>query len=1029
MFLTNLSLKRPVLATVSILALVALGIMSFFTLNINDWPDLEFPYVSVTIVQAGASPEQLETRVTQKVEEAVAQISGVKHIYSQVHEGYTTVTLEFVMEKKAEVAAQDVRDKLGAIRGDLPNDIEDPIISRFDPLATPIISLAVSGNHSTRELSIIADDVIKKRLESLNGVGSIKINGAEEREIQINLDKNKMAAWGLIPSEVVASLNKENLDVPAGEINSDGKKITLRTVGSVQRVVDFMQVPVARRGGIQLYIKDIANVTDGVKDKDSVAHYQGNPAIGLDIIKQSGTNTVNISAAIKKEISIIKSDLPPGVNLDIVRDNSVDIHNSVNDVVRTIFEGSLLAVLTVFLFLRNWRSTIISAIAIPTSIISTFFAMKLMGFTLNTMSLVALSLSVGLLIDDAIVVIENIVRHMHQGKNALAAAADATSEIGLAVTATTLTVVAVFLPVAGMTGQVGQFFKQFGITVVFSVLVSLLVSFTLVPLLASRYLEAEERIPGGWLGRLLNGFNSSFNKLAQSYSNFLGMVLRHRWKTMAVALTLFVGSLIGSSFLGSTFVPTAELNEFTVVADLDSGLNLEAAEKQTEKLERVIAGFPEVQKVYSSSNSNTANIYVSLVDGDKRSRSMTEITADMRQQLNSIAGAKVSMLYKTGIMEEKAFSYRILGGDIDELQVYAEKVHYIMEKIPGCMDLTSSFKPGTPQFEIHVKLDRAADLGVSSGQIADTLRTMFNGTVAGQFQEGDDRTDIRVRLASEQRQNISDLNNIFLISSIVSSVDGSQKLIALDQVAEPVFGSGSSEINRFDRQQEIVISGNLQGISQGEFEKIFLHRVQEELSLPYGYSVFAGGDSERMGETFSTMGMAMILGILFIFFILAAQFESYIDPFAIMLSLPMAIIGAILGLLLTGSDLSLISMIGIIMLMGLVTKNAILLIDFTKQERARGTDRNTALMKAAGIRLRPILMTSLAMILGMIPLAVSSGSGAASRSPMAYAILGGLVTSTLLTLVVVPVIYSLLDDLKLRFSFKAKASSKLDLRA
>ena len=921
MFLTNLSLKRPVLATVSSLAMVALGIMSFFSLNINDWPDLEFPYVNVTIIQPGASPAQLETRVAQKVEEGVAQISGVKHIYSKIHEGYVTVTVEFVMEKNAEAAAQDVRDKIGAIRGNLPTDIEEPIISRFDPLATPIISLAVSGDKSTRELSILVDDVIKKRLESLNGVGAINVNGSEEREIQINLDKNKMGAWGVSPAEVVASLRSQNLDIPAGDLSSNDKKISLRTLDNLKRVEDFMQIPVTRRGGTQLYIKDIASVVDGIKDRDSVAHFQGKSAIGLDIIKQSGTNTVNISDAIKNEINNIKADLPPGVNLDIVRDNSVDIRSSVNDVVWTIFEGSLLAVLTVFLFLRNWRSTLISAIAIPTSIISTFFAMKLMGFTLNTMSLVALSLAVGLLIDDAIVVIENIVRHMHQGKSPLKAAAEATSEIGLAVTATTFTVVAVFLPVAGMTGQVGQFFKQFGFTVVFSILVSLLVSFTLVPLLAARYLEKEEKLPGGWLGRFLTSFNNQFEKLAQKYTEFLTTVLKHRWKTMAVALTLFLGSLIVTSFLGSTFVPTGDLNEFTVVADLDSGLNLDAAEKMTEKLEKVIAGFPEVEKTYASTNPDTATIYVKIADHDKRSRSMKQISGDMRQELQNVAGAKVSMLYKTGVMEEKAFSFRVLGDNLDELQTYAEKAQQIMEQMPGCMDLSNSYKPGTPELKIQVKSDRAADLGVSTGQIADTLRTMFNGTVAGQFQEGDDRTDVRVRLGEEQRQNQSDLNNIFLISSIVPSGGGSQALIGLNQVAEPVFSSGSSEIDRFDRQEEIVISGNLQGISQGEFAKTFLKRVQQELSLPAGYKIFAGGDSERMGETFSSMGMAMIMGILFIFFILAAQFESYIDPFAIMLSLPMAIIGAILGLLLTGSDLSLISMIGIIMLMGLVTKN------------------------------------------------------------------------------------------------------------
>lgn len=1016
MFLTNLSLKRPVFATVTILALVALGIISFVGLNINDYPEVEFPYVVTTIVQPGASPEQVETKISQKMEEAVGQISGVKHIYSIAREGVSVTIAEFTLETKPEVAAQDVRDKVGTIRGALPQDIEEPVIARYDPMAMPIVYIAVTGELSQRELTVLVNDVIKKRLETISGVGNIAVYGAEEREIQIDLDKEKLAAYGLSPSEVIAGLSGENMDVPGGKLGSDGREMTLRTSGSVERVEDFAALPVARRGGVQLYVRDIAVVKDSVKEHESFARYQGLPAVGVDIIKQSGTNTVEVADRIRAAVDDMRKDMPPGVNLEIVSDNSVYIRDAVKDVLKTILEGSLLAVTMVFLFLKDWRSTLISSLSIPISIIATFFAMKLMGFSINFLSLMALSLSVGLLIDDAIVVIENIVRHMRLGKTPLAAVREATGEIGLAVTATTLTVVAVFLPVAMMTGIVGQFFKQFGLTVVFSVLVSLLVSFTLVPLLASRILSAEEVLPRGPLGRFLAWFNRGFGRVNVWYAGFIALVLKNRFKTLALAFFLFFSSIMAIPLMGSSFIPYGDTSELSVTAELDAGLSLDVAGGMAVKLEDVIRGFPEVVKVYSSTNRERVNIYVRTVEKGHRERTLNEIASDMRQKLGSIPGVRVSVNMAGGIGSgsEKQVQFRLLGDDLNVLQEYAEKYQRVMEGIPGAVDVSSSFKPGNPEAKVLINREAATDLGISTAQVAGTLRTLFNGVTVSQYEEGEDRFDVRVRLAEDQRKDMGDLSNIYLPSRNAGE-GGAVPMIALSQVTEQVFSTSPGEIRRFDRIKEIVLSANLEGTSPGEFNKEFLKRVDQEQKMPAGFSIFAGGESEMMGETFTTMFLALITGILFIFFILASQFESYIDPFAIMLSIPMAVVGAIFGLLLVGSDLSLMSMIGIIMLMGLVTKNAILLIDFTKQQRAAGVERNEALQKAALTRLRPIVMTSLAMIFGMTPLALALGPGAESRAPMAHAIIGGLITSTLLTLVVVPVIYTILDDIKNKF--------------
>jgi HAE1 family hydrophobic/amphiphilic exporter-1 len=1010
--LSDLSLKKPVFATVIILALVSLGIVSYISLNINDLPDIDIPYVTVAIADPGVAPAQMETDVTKKVEDAVGQISGVQHITSYSDEGLSQVLIEFTLETPPDQATQNVRDKVGAIRGDLPQQIQEPVISKFDLNSQPIISLAVSGRLPLQEMTTLVEDVVKPRLEKIDGVGQITTYGEETREIQINLDKDKLAAYGITTTDVLNNLENQNMDVSGGQLSSGRNEVTIRTAGKIDNVEQFRDLPVARQNGTQLYVKDIADVEDGIKDQDSLARFDGQPAIGIDLAKQSDSNTVSVADEAKQAVAELKQQLPPGTAIDVVRDNSVDIRDSVNDVIRTIFEGSLLAILVVFLFLKDWRSTLISAVALPTSIISTFFIFKLLNYTLNTMTLLALSLAVGLLIDDAIVVIENISRHLKMGKRPLEAARDGTAEISTAVLATTLTIVAVFLPMSMMTGIIGRLFIPFAITVVFAVLVSLLVSFTLVPVLSSRYLNGERGSGEGWLNRFLSWFNGLFERLAGFYARLLALMLKNRLLTVVIVVALLVVSFMLVPRLGVTFIPDQDTGDLSIVANVDSGLNLSTVDGLDNQILSLLKTYPEVTETYSTIQTNQINVYVKLVDLSKRSRTDKQIASALRQDLNTLPGMQAAVDTASSMGgTSKAVTYELLGSDYDTLQAYAVKAQQIMASIPGAVDVGSSFKPGQPEVQVQIKQDAAADLGVSTAQVGDVLNTLFSGVVVGQYDDGGDSYDVRVRLGEGQRQNVEDLDNIYLQSEYGSS-GGSPNLIPLSQVSERTFSTSPSELMRYDKQGDIELTANLEGISSGDFSSIFAGRVAQELRLPPGYQLFAAGTSEMQGESFSSIGIALVLGVLFMFFVLAAQFESFIDPFAIILSLPLAIIGAILGLLIGGSQISIMSLIGIIMLMGLVAKNAILLIDFAKAERKRGTERSESLIMAARIRFRPIMMTSLAMILGMTPLALKLGSGSELRAPMAHVIIGGLITSTLLTLVVVPVIYTLLDDIQ-----------------
>jgi HAE1 family hydrophobic/amphiphilic exporter-1 len=956
----------------------------------------------------------VDSKIIQKVEEAVGSASGVKHISSTAGEGYGFTFVEFTLETSPSIAAQDVRDKLGKIRGELPQDADEPIIMRWDPNQAPVVQLALTGSMSLRELTVLVDDVIKPRLEAVNGVGSVEIDGAAKREIAIELDKDKLAAFNLTIPEVVNNLKSENMEVPGGKLTQGQREVSLRTMGNISSAPDFLTVPIGRKEGLQLYVSNIAATSDTTKEMTSISRMDGKEAISINITKQSGSNIVKVAEEIKKRVKALEKELPQGAKLTIVQDSSQRVHESVNDVLFNLISGGLLAVVIVFIFLGNWRSTLISAITIPASIIATFFTMKLMNFSLNTMSLLALSLAVGILIDDAIVVIENIVRHMEMGKSKFKAAAEATQEIGLAVTATTLTLVAVFVPVAMMTGIVGQFFKQFGLTVAFSVLVSLFIAFTLTPMLSAKFLDISHGQKANILGRSLEWFNKHFDIWTEQYSQFLHKVLRHRVKLLAMALVLFVGSFLLVPLLGSDFMPRSDRGEFSVYANLDTGVSVDGAAAIADHMTTIIQKTPEVIMVKSIANVDKVSFFVKLKPKGARKRSGTEIMTDLRQQFNQIPGIRVGFMESGAVHDDYPIQIVLKGESLDTLSEYADKVKSIMENTPGAVDVLSSYKPGKPDAQIQIKRTQAADLGVSTATIADTMNTMFNGITVSQFKDGDDRYDVKLRLKKDNRATFADFEGIYVPSQYKDKYDKTI-LVPLGQVTEKIYATSPSEINRYDRQKQITLTANLLGVTLGDFNKA-LYKQLETIQMPPGYSIVSVGESENMDDTFTSMVMAIILAISFIFFVLAAQFESYVDPFAIMLALPLAIIGAILGLLVMHSSLSIMSMIGIIMLLGLVTKNAILLVDFAKQRMAQGEACNEALVKAARIRMRPIMMTTAAMIFGMLPLALGIGPGAEGRAPMAHAIIGGLITSTLLTLVVVPVVYSLLADLKHRFA-------------
>lgn len=1061
MWFTQVSLKNPVFATMMMLALVVLGLFSYQRLQVDQFPNIDFPVVVITAEYPGASPEIVESEVTKKLEEGVNSIAGINALTSRSYEGQSVVIIEFQLHIDGRKAAEDVREKVGSIRPLFRDEVKDPRVLRFDPASRAIWSLAVLPDASkvkamsAIELTNWADQVLKKRLENVRGVGSVSLVGGTKREINVYLDAQAMEALGVTADQVVAAVRNENQDLPVGAVRSLAQERVVKIDARMQRPEDFARIIVTRKNGSPIRVEQVATVRDGAQEIDSLALYNGDRTLLLTIQKAQDENTIQVIDGLVKATAEIAPQLPPGVRLEPIADGSRPIRVAVENVRRTLIEGALLTVLIVFLFLNSWRSTVITGLTLPISIIGTFLFMNAFGFTINMITLMALSLCVGLLIDDAIVVRENIVRHVQMGKTPYNAAMEGTREIGLAVLATTFSIVAVFMPIGFMGGIIGKFFHEFGITIVAAVLISMFVSFTLDPMLSSIWHDpaikhesdraADPSTSSGrtdvsfydkTIGRVTGWFDRATDSLSEGYQGILRWALVHKLATVFVAVAIFVGSVFMVPLLGTEFVPKADFSETTLNFYTPVGSSLEVTEAKAKQVEAIIREFPEVRYTLSTINTGNAqgkiyaNIYVRLVDRKQRSRNVDEMSGVLRERLKQVPGITVTHV---GLLDSvgggKQIEFSLQGPDLKELERLSRLVSEKIRDIPGLVDLDSSVKADKPTVEVDVRRDVASDLGLGVAQIAGQLRTLVAGQTVGNWRAPDDQTyDVNVRLAPDARNKPEDLAR--LPFTVGTNADGSPRIVRLNQLATVRESTGPNQINRRDLAREVAVNANVYNRSTGEVSAD-IKTALDGISFPPGYRYQFGGNTRNMAESFGYAISALVLAVIFIYMILASQFKSFLQPLALMTSLPLTLIGVVLALLMFGSALSMFSVIGVVMLMGLVTKNAILLVDFAIRMREQGVERSEALLLAAKVRLRPILMTTLAMIFGMVPLAFALTEGSEQRAPMGQAVIGGVITSSLLTLVVVPVVYCYMDDLAnwFRRLFAGKSGSPTALES
>jgi len=1018
MILSDLSIKRPIFAAVMMLTLVTLGIFSYKRLGVEMFPNVEFPMVSIITTFPGASPETVERELSKRVEETVNQIAGVKHVFSTSREGVSTVMVQFQLEQKVNDAAQEVRAKIGSIRGSLPEGIEEPVIQKLDFNAAPVASLAVrSETLSPRELTTLVEKRIKKRFESVAGVGKVDMVGGRKREISVDLDPARLDSLGLGVNDVVSGLRSENTNTPLGRITRGTSEYPLRIDGKPDRADQYRLMTVSRREGRPITLGEVAQVSDGVEEKRRLALVNGRPAIGLDIYKQSGGNEVALVDMVKKTMSRVQQELPPGVSLDLVRDGTIMTRESLADVEETLIIGGILTVLIVFCFINSWRSTVITGVTLPISVISAFIIMNAMGMTLNVMTLMALSLAIGMLIDDAIVVRENIVRHLEMGKDHTEASRFGTAEIGLAVFATTMSIVAVFVPVAFMRGIVGRFFFQFGISVAFAVLVSLFVSFTLDPMLSSRWHDPSIHLKGRrkGLARWLELFNDRFDRTADRYRAAIGWALDHRKSVMLTAAVAFIGGIALFATLESSFMSREDKGEFQISFKTAPNASMAETEDRLAAALAAVRDIPEIDHTYATigaGDSGTVRdglIYLKLKERDQRQRGQFELQQQVRSRFEKIAGITFS-IEEVGQIggAQKPLNVNLKGDDLGVLKQLGQRLKEELYRVPGIVDLAVTLEHDIPEYRIRVDREKALSAGVTTGDVVASLSRLIGGEAITTYEDEDgDAVDVRVRLPEALRQNPSQVVDLKVS---VPDAGGGNRLVPLGSLVSMGVATSPTEINRRDLARQVTVSANLDNLPVGTAAK-HVEAATRRINMPPGYSVNLSGEAEDMAESFGYMAESLLLAVIFVYLILAAQFESFFEPLAIMLSLPLSIVGMAGMLKLTGDTVNIMSLIGLIMLMGLVTKNAILLVDYAKVLRRRdGLPRREAVIEAGRTRLRPIIMTTLAMIFGMLPLFFGIGAGGEGRAPMARAVVGGLLTSTLLTLLVVPVMYTYMDD-------------------
>jgi HAE1 family hydrophobic/amphiphilic exporter-1 len=1007
MFLSNFSVKKPVVTIVILLMLMAVGLMALKKLKVNQIPDVDMPLLVIDINYPGASPDTVEREVLNRVEKALQSVNGIKDLRGTANEGNANMLVFFEFKKNMVEATDEVRNAIGKVRYKLPTEIREPVILRIDPAAQPIMQLALSSSsQSHAEISRIAEDQVADKFRGIQGVAQVNVNGALKRELSVLLHAQKLREVNLSVTEVVNALRTQNAAAPVGKIRGALEDQSIRLLGRIETPAEFNQIVIKRSGNELIRLGQVATVTDGFADLTTMSVRSGKPNVGLSITRSRDASTVGVAIQVRALVAEINKTLPQGTQIEVTQDGGVEAQNSLNNVVDALIFGAGLTIFVVYVFLNSWRSTLITALSLPTSVITAFIAVWLCGFTLNFMSLLGLSLAIGVLIDDAIVVRENIVRHMERGSDRRTAALNGTAEIGMAVAGTTFSIVAVFIPVGFMPGVSGEWFRPFGLTVVASVLVSLLISFTLDPMLSAYWGDppGEHLKPKTGISLKLKQFNEWFDHQADRYGNVIAWALHHRRWMIAFAVVSFFGAIfLQFQFGGSSFLPKSDGKTLAIDVRSPASSNLDYARMKLEAAAVMARTLPETKATNSYVNPTGGRIYVDIGKSTERKRTAQEIAIELRKRTAQLVGAEYTVLDDLSNGAAKPVQIRFSGTDSRKLLAITSDFMAQLRQVPGAVDVGLSQQD--PQNELQIELDRglANSLGISVTDAANALRVAFAGIEVGDWVDptGESR-DVAIRLAPEDRMSVSNIERLPI------TVSGMNTVVPLAQIAKVSMGKAPSKIEHSDGKRTIGVSANVQGRSSGEVTADAL-KLAKRINFPEGYGIELDGASKDQQEVFAEMGIALISGIGLMYFILVMQFSSFTAPLAVMFSLPLSLIGVVLALLLTGGTLNLMSLIGVIMLMGLVAKNAILLLDAARTLEAEGVEREEALMTAGRKRLRPIIMTTFALIAGMMPVAIGIGEGSEFYRPMATAIIGGTITSTILTLLIIPSFYDSIE--------------------
>jgi HAE1 family hydrophobic/amphiphilic exporter-1 len=1019
MFLSDFSIKRPVAMIVIIIGLMALGLLALSKLRVNQIPDVEQPVLVVNIAYPGASPETTEREVVNRIEKALQGIAGVDEVRATAAEGNARLVLVFNFDKDMVEAADEVRNAIGSVRHKLPLEIREPVLQRLDPAAQPIMQLALSSTQQSHaEISRLAEDQLADRFRAIPGVAAVNVGGALRRELSVLLHAEKLREFSVSVTEVVAALRAQNATAPVGKVRGELEDQSIRLVGRIESPAEFEQIVIRRRGNELVRLGQVATVEDGFAELSSISVRNGSPNVSLSITRTREASTVSVAAGVRKLVDEIGATLPAGTKLEVTRDGGREAQDSLDNVIHALVFGAGLTVFVVYLFLNSWRSTLITALSLPTSVVAAFIAVWLAGFTLNFMSLLGLSLAIGVLIDDAIVVRENIVRHMELGEDRRTAALKGTAEIGMAVAATTFSIVAVFVPVAFMPGVSGEWFRPFGLTVVASVLVSLFISFTLDPMLSAYWGDppGHHQRPRRGISRVLQRFNEWFDHQCDRYGRVIAWALHHRrWMALFALASLVAALALQARFGGSSFLPASDSGTLAIEVRTPASSSLEYARLKVEAAATLARTLPETVATNSNVNPGGGRVYVDIGKSTQRRRSGAEVAAELRTLTARLVGAEYVVLDDLNNGAQKPVQIRFTGADSRQLLDITNRFMDQLRQVPGAVDVGLSEQD--PQVEMKIELDRglANTLGISVNDAAQALRVAFAGVEVGDWVDPSGETrDVAVRLHPDDRVDAGNIERLPI------AVSGTNRMVPLEQIATVTMGRGPSQIQHVDGKRTISVAANVQGRSPGEVTADAL-KLARAMEFPPGYGLELAGASRDQQEVFREMGIALIMGVALMYLILVMQFGSFTAPLAVMLSLPLSLIGVVLALLVTGGTLNLMSFIGVIMLMGLVAKNAILLLDAARVLEHEGVDREEALMAAGRKRLRPILMTTFALIAGMAPVAIGVGEGGEFYRPMAVAIIGGVITSTLLTLLVIPSFYDSIEVARDRALAKFRA--------